>query len=586
MPGFGKRAEQNQPPSMTAAIDRIVWTLTTPLASAEVVTQQAEVLERLRQVTGDRQLELQHLDADQSTFKLYGSRDGFNRVHALWKSKQLPMLLAIPVSDIRKMTKYGRIASAQAQQHSHQLAALQAKAAAPPPERPQPAAPSMAQPTTPAGKPKAAVAAEQPAIADGMADERIIYGHLQSCLFSEPPERILERFQQLFIDATTYEDLAVQAALERLIGARHTNEKFHAFLNHCCYLVIDYWQFDSALRPYLFDLFALFQHVPEPGMKQSRRVRFVRQSARDFSDTEQYRMLQRLAKVLNPQQAAQRPPETHRMSDLIHRYPFLFRRCLLNDASLYEDQQTVKQIQSRVQHHLEFALTRFVTYQVRLAQAAKARQLSSGAGRLLRREPNPTLLGNRELAAALKHFFGRLPNQPCNHRELAQRFLYSVDRIRSYAEFKTALYDYLMTPISELPYCKQQFGDRLAAQIDAILPHYNQHKLDESLILRTATKLANLLIVDPQTSNHYLFVELVANLGATMTVGLLLRLVLICRPVLPEIERRLGLLYEHYESSLQTDVSWLIKALENQNLALIVHFGNADLSPLKQLVRS
>ncbi len=566
MSGSGKRAREVQSTSMTDAVDHLAWSLVIPLEASEIASQQAAVLERLRHITGDSHLELQDFDPATATFQIRSNRDGFKRVHTLWKSKQLPMLLGIPVSNVQKITTHKRVAAAEAHQHVHQHDFLAGQATLTAPE------------PTPVDV--------EPATSDGQAEERLLYGHIQDCLFQEPPKKVLDRFFSLFVDGTSYEDSEIQAALDRFVLVPQASKRFLQVLNHCCYLAIDYWQFDQASCAYVPKLLALFHSVPDLGARQSRRIRFVRQVAQEFTQSDEYRRLQRLARVLNPSPIQPETREQLTLGDLIHRYPFLYRHCLLNDASSYEDQQTIKQIQSRIQHHLEFSLTRFVTYQVRLAQVAKARQLSSSAGRLLRREPNPTLLGNRELASALKHFFSRLPNSRYSHRELAQHFLYELDTVRTYAAFKTALHHYLLSPIAELPYCQQQFSDRLQAQITATLPHHDQHRLDESLILRTATKLINVLILDPQSTKHYLFIDLITNLGATMTVGLLLRLALICRPVLPEIERRLSLLFEHYEASLQLEVPWLVKVLENQNLAFSIHFGNADLSPLNQIARS
>ncbi|NJL00751.1 MAG: hypothetical protein HC838_17345 [Spirulinaceae cyanobacterium RM2_2_10] len=573
MPGSDKYPERNLSTPLNAAVDHVSWSLATSLAADEVASQAADILKRLGQVAGDPDLLLHDLDAAQATFNLHGSRDGFKRIHALWRSKQLAMLLGVPVSNVQKTTSYRRVAAAQAHERAHHLAAREMQQAPAPPLPPPP-------------QPQVTPERRIEPIKESDREERAFYSHLQDCLFKDTPAETLNRFHHLFIEATNYEDLTIQATLERIVLAPGAAEHFPIFLNHCCYIVIDYWQFDPDRCPYVFDLLDLFRQVPEPGMKQSRRVRFMRQASREFTETEQYRMLQRLARVLNPRSVAKGDRETQSFGDLIHRYPFLYRHCLLNEESIYEDQQTVKQIQSRVQHHIEFALTRFVTYQVRLAQVAKARQLSSGAGRLMRREPNPTLLGNRELAGALKYFFSRLPDTPCNHRDLAQRFLYSLDSQPTYAAFKSTLYAYLMTSIADHPYCQQQFGDRLQAQIAATLVRHDQQKLDESLLLRTATKLVNFLIIEPYNSKHYVFIDLIANLGATMTVGLLLRLTLICSPVLPEIEKRFTILFEHYEASLQSEVPWLIKVLENQNLAFSMYFGAADLSPLKQILRS
>ncbi|NEP19691.1 MAG: hypothetical protein F6J97_22845, partial [Leptolyngbya sp. SIO4C1] len=48
----------------------------------------------------------------------------------------------------------------------------------------------------------------------------------------------------------------------------------------------------------------------------------------------------------------------------------------------------------------------------------------------------------------------------------------------------------------------------------------------------------------------------------------------------PYLERRFSVLFGHYEASSQEAVSWLIKVLENLNVALSLNFGSLDLSYL------
>jgi hypothetical protein len=92
------------------------------------------------------------------------------------------------------------------------------------------------------------------------------------------------------------------------------------------------------------------------------------------------------------------------------------------------------------------------------------------------------------------------------------------------------------------------------------------------------------VVESPQRPNHFIFVDLITNLGATLTIGLLLKIVLLCRKVKPYLEKRFAILFNHYESYTRDGVPWLITSLENLNIALSVHFGAADLSCLNQIM--
>jgi hypothetical protein len=77
--------------------------------------------------------------------------------------------------------------------------------------------------------------------------------------------------------------------------------------------------------------------------------------------------------------------------------------------------------------------------------------------------------------------------------------------------------------------------------------------------------------------------DLITNIGAVFTTGLLLKLVLICHKAKPLLESRLSILFNHYESTKCKGIPWLVKSLESWNVASAIHFGKVDTSPLKFL---
>jgi hypothetical protein len=96
--------------------------------------------------------------------------------------------------------------------------------------------------------------------------------------------------------------------------------------------------------------------------------------------------------------------------------------------------------------------------------------------------------------------------------------------------------------------------------------------------------LLNFLVVEsPQKPNHFIFVDLISNIGSTLTTGLLLKIVLICRKVKPCLEKRFSILFNHYELCRRDGVQWLVEAMETLNLALSTNFSTIDLSFVNQI---
>ncbi|HEY9639188.1 MAG TPA: hypothetical protein V6C57_01825, partial [Coleofasciculaceae cyanobacterium] len=148
---------------------------------------------------------------------------------------------------------------------------------------------------------------------------------------------------------------------------------------------------------------------------------------------------------------------------------------------------------------------------------------------------------------------------------------------QTYRVFKHDLYDYLTASI-DTKYGKSQFNQRLYTYVQEILPDQDAQCLNDVLLVGTCRKLLNFLIVEScQNLNHANFVDLTGNLGTTVTIGLLLKIVLICRNVKPYLEKRFSILFNHYESCARDGVVWLIESLESLNVAFSINFGTLSL---------
>ncbi|HBQ99974.1 MULTISPECIES: hypothetical protein [unclassified Roseofilum] len=413
-----------------------------------------------------------------------------------------------------------------------------------------------------------------------IAQEQVIYEHLLECVQAETPEQLVDRFRQLFIHGLGYDNQEVVAALNALTSAKGAEEDFKFVINRCCHILINQWRTYPQHQNSIPDLVHLFDRSRKDlngGLTQMRSVHRLRSLVQDFTNTEQYVTLSRLAEVFSatPKPAGDRVP----LKQLIHRYPYLYSHCMLSDQSSSEQQNTVRQVQTQMQQKFEKNLSQYVTYRVRQSQMLRLCSPEK-AKRLVKPEENPTLLSDRELVGALKHYIGKVEGS-YTHQDLAQSFITHTHQVRTFREYKDSLYEYLSSSI-ESSYGQRKFNKQLYEHLSNTLPQSDDQKPSDFLTIRTCSQLLNFMVVQGQQNpQHYTFIDLLSNNGPTATIGLLLKIVLVCHKVKPYLEKRLAILYNHYENSTKSTVSWLVHALEHMNVALSTNFGKVDLSIIR-----
>ena len=406
-----------------------------------------------------------------------------------------------------------------------------------------------------------------------LPEEQQLYDHLLYWIDRESPSEMIERFRSLLINGVGYPDPKIAQALQKVVGARVATEDFRYVLNRCCHILINRWRGHTQAQmaiPQLIQLFETAPTVSRMSVAYSPTVQRLHHLRQQFIETEQYLALRRLAQVLTPTSES---IGNHPLGGLICRYPYLYEHCLLSDASPSEQKETIQVIQVARQKQFELNLSQYVTYQVRrsgvIAQPA-------GVSPVLRPVGNPTFLTELELGQALKHYVGRVDGNR-THRDLALNLL-THTQSASFGSFKDDLYQYITAAVDP-SYGKRKFNNQLHHHLKTILPEGNAQALNDFLLIRTCNHLLNFLIADkPQAPNHFVFIDLLTNLGPIVTIGILLKIVLLCRKVKPCLERRLSILFNHYEMQTCTTVEWLVQALETLNVALTTNFGAINLA--------
>lgn len=413
-------------------------------------------------------------------------------------------------------------------------------------------------------------------------EEQKIYNRFLELAKTQDPDLTIGHFRDLFIKATGSEEREMRLALEKIVNAPNAEVEFIFLLNRCCHIIINRWQMHPNLKSKIPELIEEIELVSPPGSACSRSSRKLRKLVKDFQQTEQYLKLQRLARSIDRGVETQ-SHQKQSVGNLIQRYPYLHEHCLLSEDSSFEFKQTVKEMQTVIQNRYELDLSRYITYRVRsieIIKKYKAANQTRIPKKVLNPVDNPTLLNDRDLDRALRHYMGTVENGR-TYRDLSCNFLTHTSQVNSYKAFKDELYGYITSGIDP-KYGNHKFNQKLYNSLQRILPDFDRQKPNEFLQIRTFSELFKLLVVDSKSSlNHYLFVDSISNLGETKVIGLLLKLVLLCPKVRPYLEKRFSILFSHYESFAKEEVSWLVTSLENLQIAFSVHFGQADFSLVK-----
>jgi hypothetical protein len=415
----------------------------------------------------------------------------------------------------------------------------------------------------------------------GSGVEQIVYEHFLYVVRTEAPDRVLARFRSLFIEGVNYTDARIWATIETLAFDKTAEQNFPLIINRCCYILVNHWQMQPSGHAPVADLVEMLSHLHDVRMTYSRVVRRLRQLLHIYIQSDDHIKLKRLNVVLNGDTVGKQNTIAEQpLGRLITRYPYLYSHSLVSDERTAENVETIKRVQKNLRQEQETNLSHYLTYQVRRSRI-KA-QLGREAADNLPAVANPTLLSTRELGMAFGQFAGKAEGN-ASYQDLSRGFVSHLQMQPIVKTFKGDLYDYIVSGV-DLSYGKRSFNDRLYKLIYSISPDRDYQRLDEIALLRTCTHVLNHLVVEsPSSPQHFVFMDMISNLGSVFTTGLLLKIVLICQKVKPLLESRLSILFNHYETSQCKGVPWLVKSLENWNVAGAIHFGKMDASALNFL---
>jgi hypothetical protein len=404
-------------------------------------------------------------------------------------------------------------------------------------------------------------------------EQELIYNHLLYCVRSESSDRVLWRFDQLLI-LNHYDDPVIQDALNQILLKADRLEALIPFFNRCCYILVNRWQLNPAERDNIGALITLIKQVQTPSNsnRYKRSGKVLRELVYTFSQSDYFSQLCRLAEF---SRSGNRYAKDKPLVSLIDRYPYLYGHCLVNTQDNTQHRGIIKQLTAQTQQNFETDLSRYI------AMVAVAGGKSLGE-ETFHGKKNPTLLRPDDLYRSMVHFVGPSTQQG-GYRKSANAFIKVAKKQPTFQDFKEEVHRYIIADLDQ-HYVQGKFQQQLRLSLDSVSPEKNHQKMDNILMNRTFTQLMNFLVIESRRSpKHFIFMDLVSNIGTTKTVGLLLKIVLLGDSAKSTLERRLSLLFSHYENHQQGTVGWLVRCLEKFQLAFTSHFGRKDFSYLSLL---
>ncbi|MEM9214134.1 MAG: hypothetical protein AAGD25_07270 [Cyanobacteria bacterium P01_F01_bin.150] len=396
--------------------------------------------------------------------------------------------------------------------------------------------------------------------------EVYLYDHLMREARTAEPARVVEHFRQLFVDGISYSNPRAVKALEWIVNAPFSGSEFKFILNRSYYIVINAWRESSRNRvfiPALIDTILTSPVNPNSPI----RNRHLWQLTQHFIQSDQYQALRRLALTVRSENQGKKeltaksgnvPLET-----IIYRYPYVYEHNLLTQDSTIEQRHTVQAMRQEAQTKYDLDLSRYMAYH----RSSSYRDVVAFPAK------NPTFLSDERLNRALSQYTGKVDGRN-TQRDLANCFLTYSKWTRSYSEFKGDLYDYLTLSMGPW-FGGQRFGSKLSNRLYSTLSHYDDKLPTNALFQETCKSLLDFLVVESQQNpEHTNFIDMLGNLGATLTINVLLKIILLCEQAKPWLERRFAVLFNHYGDRPQSDVKWLVESMETLNVAMSTNFSN------------
>ncbi|MEL4897112.1 hypothetical protein [Crocosphaera sp. Alani8] len=230
-----------------------------------------------------------------------------------------------------------------------------------------------------------------------------LYKYFVELIETRPSRQVLEKIRLLLVETKNYPDAEVLGMVKHLVYSPTAKVNCLSFFNRLCQICIAHWIVREETKSVVFDLLDLFKKLNIYQIQQQDFIARWQEESQNFSQTTEYLKLVRLIRITNPGQssAAVKPKF---LGDLLGRYPFLYKDCLLNSHSVQKYIDFSASFRRHQQRSLNKKLIKSIVLQKQKIEVARLRTLTTKVPQPIETVPNPTLLNNRVFNVAVETF--------------------------------------------------------------------------------------------------------------------------------------------------------------------------------------
>ncbi len=423
----------------------------------------------------------------------------------------------------------------------------------------------------------------------------IVYEYLLQCVTTKSPPEVIQEFKNLLIQGRNVDQRASKA-FEKIISSAE-GQQFNTILSYCFYLILDNWSHTPKSLSYLAQLWEILDLVDQTKSYDRRRLQLI-QLIKDHQRSPAYFQLKAIMAIIDPQavnniisaNAAMTNEESNHNNSIntsiintyLPRYTYLYNYFLPQEFELNYLRKYLQALQENRQKNFEIQLSKHIIYRFRLQQVAKMKLLSKGAGKIITKVNNPSLLSEPAFRIALQQYLG--VDRGSTILQRSQRFVIDNNSRSSFQVFKQDLHRFLTNNIKPRN-SNYNFSQELKQKLDDAFFQSDRKPLNDTLILQTCRQLYSFLITDTHSATDpNKLANLIVNLGTAQVMIILIKIVLICPESKSDLEKKIALIASYYQLNAIQEIPWLFKTLEHLLVAFSIYFGKIDVSIAKSVV--
>lgn len=367
------------------------------------------------------------------------------------------------------------------------------------------------------------------------------------------PKEVLLEFKRLFFYQADAVSSEAAQALHQLVISRNEVE-FRNALKRSCYILINNWDAARQYQP-IQELVQSFEEATIAAQPVASATNHLKDWLENFKNSQDYADLKLFA-------TRHEDPQKQKW---ISRYTsYLLVSQYVDPRNPIEQREAARALSQQLKDRFKFDLAMYI-----------ARSQSATSPEKLPR--NPTALGDNILML-IKAIVARRGQY--SYANLANIFINQIQSL-TYKQFKYSLQKYLIFLVDDQSELASDFQSRLAENLEELYADYDDHTLNDALVLRTCNRVIEYLTSENRQDPSPLFVLLLSHGNPMTLVILLLKLVLICPASRSHLEARISELIRYYEQLPEHDCDWIVHFLEIFSVTFAIHAENVQYNLVK-----